>query len=283
MELFPELEEEEGELVALNWLNLVMCVGASFVTVAIGQLGLFGFTSTQQVSDLYPTLIKTPPWVMSSIVLILTVALLVWATAQIFPAFRVKARDGVNHYYVAAALFQIVWVIMCSYQLLFISLFASLALLVFLGLILRDQGKQVTLDGTTEFLIHKFPFVCYFGLGVYVILWNLCIVLVDANVSMNAQYWVALLSLVAMSLASFTSILCDKAEYTIPTLMAYFTVRHTCYKYGCFHSIHHQCSHALASLLLDWHFGRVEQSRRPTSLVVWTESNRCGSNHGPLD
>jgi len=225
MEQYSDVQEEEpNELLFLNCVNFVLFLGQAFVAVAIGQFGLFGFPSTQEISDLYPTLITAASWVAIAVTFILIVAQLIWATAQLFPKFRLRSNDGVKHYYVGVALCQVVWVMMVSCELLFMSLFGALAVLAFLGFILYDQGKLVSLESKMDYGILKFPFVLYFGWMIYVILWTLSIVLVYARVAENVQYWVALLSLVAMGMTAFGTIFFSRTEYSIPLLIAYVTV-----------------------------------------------------------
>ena len=216
-----------NDLLFLNCVNFFLFLGQAFVTVGIGQFGLFSFLTTQQISIRYPTLITTAPWVTFTVTFILIVTGLIWASAQLFPEYRIKSNDGVKHYYVGVALCQIVWVIMFSYEIVFISLFAAMALLFFLGIILYDQSKILTLDSMLDYWVVKFPFVFYFGWIVYVILWNLCVVLVDYEASTSTQYWVALFSLVAMGMTSFSTIFYTRAEYAIPSVIAFATVRRT--------------------------------------------------------
>lgn len=223
MEHFPDVPEEEpNELLFINCLNLVLLLGAAFVTVGIGQYGLFGFATIEHVSAIYPTLVTAPQWAMLSTTFVMIVCLLIWATAQIFPAFRLKARDGIKHYFVGVALLQIVWVLTFAYQLILLSLFAAVAILIFVGLALHDQDKLQQEQTRSDYLVLKFPFVYLFGYEMYIALWTLCIVLVDASVSDTAQYWVALLALIIMTIASFGCMLCD--DYTISCVQSYIMV-----------------------------------------------------------
>lgn len=234
---YADYEEEPNPLGCLNCLNFFVYLGQAFVTVAMGQYGAFGFATIQQVSDLYPTLVSPPPWVSTTVIFVLIVALLIWATAQLFPDFRTRVRGGVKHYYVGVALCQFIWVIMFSYELIYISLFAACAILCFLGFLLWDQNKAVVLENMLDYWVLKFPFVMAFGWTIYVILWNLCMVLVYSKASINVQYWIALFSLVTMGLTSFATIFFAKAEYVIPSLMAFCTVR-GCSIYPLLYLIH---------------------------------------------
>ena len=225
MEDFDHLEQEEpNELHFINVVNFFLFLLQALVTVGIGQFGLFAFSTRNEISQSYPTLITAASWVPTTVIFILIVAQLIWAVAQLFPEFRLRARDGVKHYYVGVALFQIVWVIMFCYSLVYVSLFASVGILCFLGLILYDQAKLRSLSTLLDYWTQKFVFVLYFGWMIYVCLWNLSVVLVDANVSTNAQYWMALVSLVGFGITSFSTVLCKQAEYPISLLMAYVTV-----------------------------------------------------------
>lgn len=224
MEQFAE--EEPNELLFLNCLNFVFFAGQAFVTSAIGQFGLFGFLSIQEISDLYPTLITAASFVPLSVTFMLCVAQLIWATAQFFPDFRLRSNEGVKHYYIGVALCQIVWVLMVSYELLFISLFAALAVAVFLGFILYDQAKhQEDITTTLDYWVLRAPFVFYVGWMVYVILWNIQVVVVSSEVSSTVQYWMAIFSLVVMGLVSFATIFSSSTDYAIPSLMGYVAVR----------------------------------------------------------
>jgi hypothetical protein len=59
---------------------------------------------------------------------------------------------------------------------------------------------------------------------IYVCLWNLSVVLVDSSVSTNAQYWMALVSLVIFGITSFSTVFCKEAQYPISLLMAYVMI-----------------------------------------------------------
>lgn len=256
MENYGAVEREEpNELLFLNCVNFVLFVTSAIVTVGIGQFGLFGFPTTQEISESYPTLVTAASWAPTTIVFALIVSQLTWATAQLFPEFRLKSRDGVKHYYVGVALCQFVWVMMFTYRLVLISLFAALAIAWFLGLILYDQSKQSPLATLRDYWTLKFPFVLYFGWVIYVILWNLSVVLVDSDVSANVQYWIALASLMIMGMASFGTVLCTQAEYPISVLMAYVTVS---MNISCF--VVPFCIPHVAILALDWHLDSVDQS-----------------------
>lgn len=278
----PNVEgDEPNELLCLNFLNFFLFLGQAFCTVCLGQFGLFGFTTTQQISYLYPTLITPSPWVLSTVTFILFVAQLIWAVAQLFRDFRPKARDGVKHYYVGVALCQVVWVLMFSYQLVLISLFVATVIACFLGFLLHDLNTYVSLNGMLDYWVLKAPFSVNFGWILYVILWNLSVVLVDYKVSVNAQYWVALISLVAMGMASFSILFRTMAEYAIPSVMVYVTVRTYESECNCIYRCH--CltyQHVYAHCdLLDWNIGRVERSRWPAYNMVWRQSNRRSPNH----
>lgn len=202
----------------------------ALVTVGIGQFGLLNFSTRQEISQSYPTLITAASWVPTTVIFALIVVQLIWACAQLFPEFRLRARDEVKHHYLGVALCQVVWDTMFCYSLVSVSLFASVAILCFLGLILYDQAKlpSQTYAISLDYWTLKFAFVLYFGWMIYLCLWNLSVVLVDSNVSTNAQYWMALVSLVICGISSFSTVFCKQAEYPISLLMAYVMVSIVC-------------------------------------------------------
>jgi hypothetical protein len=119
---------------------------------------------------------------------------------------------------------------MFCYSLVYVFLFASVAILCFLGLIIYDRAKLPSQTYATplDYWTLKFAFVLYFGWMIYVCLWNLSVVLVDSSVSTNAQYWMALVSLVIFGITSFSTVFCKQAEYPISLLMAYVMVSIVC-------------------------------------------------------
>jgi energy-coupling factor transporter transmembrane protein EcfT len=97
---------------------------------------------------------------------------------------------------------------MFCYSLVYVFLFASVAILCFLGLIIYDRAKLPSQTYATplDYWTLNFAFVLYFGWMIYVCLWNLSVVLVDSSVSTNAQYWMALVSLVIFGITSFSTV-----------------------------------------------------------------------------
>lgn len=111
-------------------------------------------------------------------------------------------------------------------ELVYISIFAGMVMLCFLLCIVHEQDKIESTSGCIrDYWILQFPFSVSIGWMVAMILWNLSIVLVRAQVEEITQYYVALISVVAMGGASLTCLLSD---YIIPLVIASVTVRTTC-------------------------------------------------------
>jgi hypothetical protein len=283
MEDFDHVKQEEpNNLLFINVLNFFMfLLQVIVVTVGIGQFGLLNFSTRQEISQSYPTLITAASWIPATVIFALIVILLIWARAQLFPEFiQLRARDEVKHHYLGVALCQVVWDIMFCYSLVCVSLFASVAILCFLGLILYDQSQATFTDicNFSRLLDTKFAFVLYFGWMIYVCLWNLSVVLVDSNVSTNAQYWMALVSLVIFGITSFSTVFCKEAQYPISLLMAYVMVRTVRLSFVNYFYCTSQHSTSFFGCRLDWNHSR-SQRRYRLEVSFWRRSSRCCQNY----
>jgi hypothetical protein len=212
MEDFNHVEQgEPNNLLFINVLNFFMVLLQARVTVGFGQFGLLNFSTRQEISQSYPILITAASWVPTTVIFILIVVQLIWACAQVFPEFRLWARDEVKHHYLGVALCQVVWdtnVLLQSRLWIPLCLCGNSLLSWTDTLHVYDQAKLPSQTYATplDYGTLKFAFVLYFGWMIYVCLWNLSVVLVDSSVLTNAQYWMALVSLVIFGITSFSTV-----------------------------------------------------------------------------
>lgn len=220
--LFAPNAEGKGQ-VYLNYITFSLFFGSVFVIAGLGLFGLFGFPTMREVSEKYPTLITPVFGVAPTIWAISLGAQMVWA---VFGAPLVK--DGVRYDYIGVCLCQCIMILSFLCELVYISILAGLVMLCFLLCIVHEQGKIDSASGSmVGNWILQFPFSVSSGWTVAMILWNLSIVLVSAHVEEISQYYVALISVVALGGASLMCLLSDY-HYTIPLAIASVTVRTTC-------------------------------------------------------
>jgi hypothetical protein len=79
MEDFDHVKQEEpNNLLFINVLNFFMfLLQALVVTVWIGQFGLLNFSTRQEISQSYPTLITAASWIPATVIFALIVVQLI--------------------------------------------------------------------------------------------------------------------------------------------------------------------------------------------------------------
>jgi hypothetical protein len=214
----------------LNVFNLFAFIANAVVAYGIGALGLFGTSTNGELSEKYQTLVTPVGWSFA-IWAVIFISQFIWVVAQlVVPSFRVAplVRNGVKCYYIGVCFAQIGWTFAFSFEIIWLSLAAMLSILFFLILIVVSQYKVQTTVSLLEYWLLKFPFAVHAGWILAASFVNLNVLIVDLELGMDAQYYAALASLIAVLLvASFVLACPARPELVIPLVLAWATVRMT--------------------------------------------------------
>jgi hypothetical protein len=101
-----------------------------------------------------------------------------------------------------------------------------ISILYFLLIIVNDLYKLEDKPSIKEFILFKFPFSLHCGWILAAVVLNINVVLVWQAVSANAQYYVALVSLVGIVIfACFAISFPNRPDYVIAMVLAWASVR----------------------------------------------------------
>lgn len=214
-------------IARINYLNAVAYVANVVVTYAVGAAD--SSHSNAAISAKYQTIVTPAGWAFA-IWGVIFISQLIWAVAQLRPAFRASPLviGGVGWYYLGVAAAQIAWTLLFSFELISLSLVAMLLVLFFLDMIVGSQCKFVKLGGAVtsqDYWILRFPFEIHAGWIIAASLVNINLVLVAWNASATVQFIAALLSLLVLLMADAYFLHLTHPVFVIPLVLAWASVR----------------------------------------------------------
>lgn len=223
----PSNFDTRGSVNGLHILNLLAYVINLAVTYLIGVVGILGQPTNQDLSLKYQTLVTPIGWSFS-IWGVIFLAQLVWAIYQM--ASRGILRNSlfvtaIGRNYALVVLFQVIWTVSFSYEIMWLSIMSISLLLVCLwnivdGLerIIRKNNTQVT---WIEYILWFFPFTIHCGWITVATVLNYNVILVSAEQEYGIQYYAAVFTEIILVGAAMTWLLRDTPEYVIPLVLAW--------------------------------------------------------------
>jgi len=210
-------------IARINYLNAAAYVVNCAVTYAVGASD--SSHSNAQISAKYQTIITPAGWAFAIWGIIFTMQL-IWAIAQLSPAFRASplVLDGVSWYYIGVCGAQVAWTLFFSFELITLSLVAMLAILAFLDKIVGSQCKLGGPVSYRDYWILAAPFQIHAGWIVAATLVNISVVLVKWDASSTVQFIAAIASLVILLLANAYFLHLSRPIFSIPLVLAWATV-----------------------------------------------------------
>jgi benzodiazapine receptor len=213
-------------LSLLNYMNVIAYIANVAVTYGIGVAGIGGLSNNSELSEKYQTLI-TPIGFSFAIWGIIFSAQLVFVIVQLLPAFRATplVANAIGYHYVNVCFSQITWTLAFSFEIIWLSLLAMIAILYFLLSLVNDQYKEQDKTSFRDYWLLKFPFSIHCGWILAALSVNISVVLVSQDVSADVQYYVALGTLAMLVLvSSFSVSFPNRPEYVIPAVLAWASV-----------------------------------------------------------
>jgi hypothetical protein len=205
-----------------NILNLIVYVINVAVTYLIGVAGILGQPTNADLSLKYQTLVTPIGWAFSIWGLIFF-SQLVWAIYQI--ASR-KQRNSVfvtavGNNYAYAVLFQAVWSLSFSYEVIWLSIISISLLLVCLWIIVDRLERIETKVTLIEYILWFFPFTIHCGWITAATALNFNVVFVSGGLEYGHQYYGAVCTLILLVVVAATWLLRDTPEYVIPLVLSW--------------------------------------------------------------
>lgn len=216
MEVHSSLRSN-SRLGLINVVNALAYAANAFVSYGVGTFGMFGLSSTSQVSATYQTLVTPASWTFH-IWLFIFAFQLAWAVAQLLPDFRIMPLvRAVGWNYVLVCVCQIVWTITFCLSIIWGSMIAMVGILFFLFRIFSVQSDLHAMSYLYWAL--KFPFCLHYGWIIAAFVFNINVLLISLGVTDNTQYYVALASISALMLVG-----CATTDLVILLVLAWATV-----------------------------------------------------------
>jgi hypothetical protein len=210
-----------------NYLNVLAYLANLIVTYAIGLYGIGALSTNAELSQKYQTLV-TPAGYTFLIWAPIFITQLVFVILQLLPAYRSSpwVAKAVGYQYIGVCVSQVTWTLSFSFEIIWLSLLSMISILYFLLIIVNDLYKLEDKPSIKEFILFKFPFSLHCGWILAAVVLNINVVLVWQAVSANAQYYVALVSLVGIVIfACFAISFPNRPDYVIAMVLAWASVR----------------------------------------------------------
>jgi translocator protein len=214
-------------LTSLNILNVLAYIANAVVTYGIGVAGLGGTPTNAELSQKYQTLV-TPIGAVFSIWAIIFISQFIFAIAQLLGPYRQDplVTKGVGRYYIGACLAQVGWTLAFTYEVIWLSLIFMLSILFFLVSIVVTQYKTQEKTANLDYWLLKFPFAIHCGWIIAASFVNLSVVFVAYGLQATLQYYYAFATVGCVFLIAVAALRYpDRAEYVIPVVLAWATVR----------------------------------------------------------
>lgn len=254
----------------INYLNVAAYAVNVFVTYLVGNGGLPGSKSNNELSEKYQTLVTPVGWAFS-IWGIIFLSQAVYVVVQLLAPFRAAplVQQGVAMNYVYVCIAQSVWGFVFGYEFIEFSAVCMVTILYFLVRTVVMEAKAQDETSTRDFWLLKFPFSIHCGWIVAASFVNINVVVVKYKAGANVQYFTALASLVTILVISAYTLY--KKEFVIPTVLSWATVSSILWnRLWVFRSANTTCF----CVSKVWHLLRTWVSKRVNSNDI-----RSGNHH----
>ncbi|MEJ5228915.1 MAG: TspO/MBR family protein [Pseudothermotoga sp.] len=198
------------------------------LTLVVNALGAFGFIngrSQKDVSDSYPTLITPAPFTFSiwSVIYTLLISSILVMIIKSEDSYYGKMIDEISQLFWLSCVFNAVWIILFSFELIGLSTVAIFGLLLTDVFIVQKIGKLQT---QRRFL---FPvtFGLYAGWLFIATVANIALWLVSIQwkgFGISPEFWGVLILVVAVSLTWIVLVKIKNAVFPLPIAWAYFGI-----------------------------------------------------------
>ncbi|CAJ1951280.1 unnamed protein product [Cylindrotheca closterium] len=219
-----ELESPASpSLQAINIANIICYIANVSIVFIIGSTNISDIPTNAEISAKYPTLL-TPSGYAFSIWGVVFLAQLIWAVAQLLPAYRAcdLVINGVGWNYVWICIAQIAWTGFFAQEYILNSMIAMIFILIPLMIVLFRFRNHMTNDNQSYFLL-KLPFETHAAWIMAASLVNFSILLVDMGwFSKNFQVVVAVLSILLLAGAGFFFTM--QEQYAVPCVIGWATL-----------------------------------------------------------
>lgn len=221
---FEAGEQNAGpKLNILNFLNVLFYIAnAAIVNIAF----IYGLPEANSgASETYQSIVAP----VESAFIIWTVIYVfqaLWAVLQLLPSYRAHpyVRNGVSYWYISVCILQIAWVIVFTYELIWLSFVTMVALLVSLfGCVLGTYYQYNNAKKTLiEYWLLLFPFSIELGWIIGATLVNINILVVWYKASAVVQLTFGICSLaVLVAVAVVALFVPDRPNYTVAGVISW--------------------------------------------------------------
>eukprot|EP00526_Cylindrotheca_closterium_P018828 CAMPEP_0113625328 /NCGR_PEP_ID=MMETSP0017_2-20120614/13082_1 /TAXON_ID=2856 /ORGANISM="Cylindrotheca closterium" /LENGTH=369 /DNA_ID=CAMNT_0000535437 /DNA_START=14 /DNA_END=1123 /DNA_ORIENTATION=- /assembly_acc=CAM_ASM_000147 len=210
-------------LQAINIANIICYLANLSVVFIIGSTNISDIPTNAEISAKYPTLL-TPSGYAFSIWGVIFLAQLIWAVAQLLPAYRAcdLVINGVGWNYVWICIAQIVWTGFFAQEYILNSMIAMIFILIPMMIVLFRLKNHMADDHQSYFLL-KFPFETHAAWIMAASLINFSMLLVDMGwFSKNFQILVAAFSILLLAGAGFFFAM--REQYAVPCVIGWATL-----------------------------------------------------------
>jgi benzodiazapine receptor len=208
-----------NRLQAVNYANVIAYVANASVVFCSTAVGL---PDNATLSEKYQTLV-TPSGYAFAIWGPIFIAELVWAIAQLLPAYRSSelVMKGVGYYFVAACLAQCAWTVTFGLEKILLSLIAMVSILIPLVIVLM-KTSSLRAGSIGLYWLLKFPFEIHAAWIMAATLVNVNVLLVSLNVPPSSQTYAGWASLVVAVVVGLYFTL--KQKWVVPTVLAWAAI-----------------------------------------------------------
>jgi hypothetical protein len=215
---------EKPKLNIKNWLNLGAYVLNIVFTFGIGTNGWFGNGTNGELSLKYQTIV-TPASDAFRIWILIFLLQAIFAVVQFLPRFRATPmlQKGVGYWYCCVSLFQVAWTFSFAYEVLWLSLFFMLLILVSLWGLLYSQYYTESDGSLWEFWLLRFPFALHGGWITAASVVNTNVIVVASSATPATELAIGIVSLAYLHAISVWVLFGIKRNpnYTIAGVLAW--------------------------------------------------------------
>lgn len=206
----------------LNYINYLNVAGF-IINVAITFAGspIFGFPDNAELSEKYQTII-TPAGITFAIWGIIFISQGVFTVIQVIPRYRLDpiVQNDISYWYFIACLFQSAWTFAFGYEIIWLSVFTMLGILVSLVVIILRKAKNST-SVSSYWLLH-FPFDIHCGWIAAAFVVNVNVLVFSSDASAKVQEVMAYLTIgYALFVAVSALFYLEKPNHTIAGVISW--------------------------------------------------------------
>ena len=206
------------------WINLIL-LGLTLVINTLGAIGLINGMTQKDVSDKYMTLITPSPFTFSiwSIIYPLLFISLIVLIVKNKDEYYGRIIEGISPLFWASCIFNALWIVSFSFEIIWLSSILIFALLICLALILQ---KLRAIGGDKKYLL-PFTFGLYTGWLFIANVVNIAATLVSFSwngFGLGEETWSIIVLIIAVILVALVVLRNRNAIFPLPIAWAYFGI-----------------------------------------------------------